>query len=443
MVRKVISVVALALLLTCGPSAVTTSPTAPATASRTAIASGDVISLREGGQQSSIAVRKVATSELVRALPDGMVLPDGVTIVAVESNGASTLVKKIDRRTGATIASRTIDGVWQLDRGYPQNTAAAPDGTKLALFGSSYNFTDPSGAWTARTTFGVLDLATWRIDPIQLDGRFTLGGVSNDGRFAYVTEYTPPQLPSSSRFRVYDLMRRTLGEVGGDAVPSLSDAYRTAYVGASAFRLVTSTETLQLSPDHLQVTPVTQLVRVDLAQRTVRTMRLPISRALVGEETLAWSLVASRDGATLYVVNPAAGVLNEIDVASMQVRRTAQLNDARSEPGPLERVLAFLHPVAYAKMGFGTGAILSADGATLYVLGAKGIWSIDLRALSAKMLTREGVYETLALSPDGARLYVLGREDGVVSAVDAHSGTVLGSMERIAFPSEIVAVDAG
>ena len=442
MVRKAVSVVALALLLTCGPTAVPASLAPSATAPKTAIASGDVISLREGGQQSSIAVRRVATSELVRTVPDGVVMPDGVTIVTAVGGGASTLVKQVDRRTGSTIASRTIDGVWQLLRSYPQSTVSSPDGTKLALFGNSYNYTDASGSWTARTTFGVLDLATWRIDPIQLDGRFTLGGVSNDGHFAYVTEYSPPQLPSASRFRVYDLTTRTLGEVSGDAIPSLPDVYRTTYVGGFAFELVSATETLQLSPDHVQVTPVTTLVRVDLSHRSVRTTRLPVARALTGEDTLAWSLVASRDGTTLYAVNPAAGIVSEIDVASLQVRRSAPLNDARSEPGPLDRVLALLHPVAYAKMGFATGALLSADGTTLYVLAIQGIWTIDVRTLSAKMLTREGAYETLALSPDGARLYVIGREDGVVSAVDAQSGKVLGSMERIAFPSEIIAVDA-
>src|SRR2546428_5976178 len=153
MMRKVMSVAALALLLTCGPTAVTTSPAPSATASRTAIATGDVISLREGGQQSSIAVRKVATSELVRSLPDGLLLADGVTIVTVERGGTSTLLKATDRRAGATIASRTVDGIWQPYR----SVAASPGSTKLALLGSSYNFTDARGTWTARSTFGVRD----------------------------------------------------------------------------------------------------------------------------------------------------------------------------------------------------------------------------------------------------------------------------------------------
>jgi len=164
---------------------------------------------------------------------------------------------------------------------------------------------------------------------------------------------------------------------------------------------------------------------------------------LSGEDALAWSLMPSRDRKLLYVVNPAAGAIYEIDVASLELRRSARMTDAKSQQGLLDALLAHVHPVADGKMGFGTGAVLSPDGATLYVLAAQGMWSIDLAAMKAKMLTRDGGYETLAISPDGARLYVLGRQDGVISAIDTQSGKLLGSMARIAFPSEIVAVDAG
>ena len=163
----------------------------------------------------------------------------------------------------------------------------------------------------------------------------------------------------------------------------------------------------------------------------------------MGEDVLMWSLIASRDRKTLYVTNPAAGVAYEIDAGSLSVRRTAQLNDAKTEKGIFDSAFAFLHPIAEAKMGFGTAAVLSPDGATLYVLAAKGIWSFDLATFTPKMLVRDGAYESVAMSPDGARLYVLGREDGIVSAIDAKTGKLVGSMTRIAFPSEIVAVDAG
>jgi DNA-binding beta-propeller fold protein YncE len=435
--RKISLILALALLLTCGPSVAVPSSSPELSPSPLAIASTDLITLREGGQQSSIAVRKVATSDLVRAFPDGLLLPDGLTLVTVESGGAASLVKKIDWRTGATTASRTIDGTWQLYRGYPTFTGASADGSRLVLFGSSYNMTDPNGSSSARTTFGIVDLATWRVDPIELAGRYAFSAVSKDGGLAYLSDYgaQPPRL------RVYDLKARALGEVQGE--PLAIGAAVPTYIGGSAFMVVNATETLQVSPDHLQVGPVTKLVRVDLSQRMVRVLRLPIDRALNGEEALAWSRVASADGKTLYAVNPAVGLVYEIDVASLQIRRSAGLNSTQSRSTFIDGALALLHPVAEAKMGFGTGAILSPNGATLYVLGVQGIWSVDVASLKVRVLTKDGAYETMKVSPDGRRLYTLGREDGVVSAIDTDSGRLLGSMKRLAFPSEIVAVDAG
>jgi DNA-binding beta-propeller fold protein YncE len=437
MARKVGLIVALAFLLTCGPSAVVPSSSPAQSASAAAIASTDLISLREGGQQSGIVVRKVATSAPIRTIPDGLLLPDGVSIITADGGGASTLVKKIDRRTGATVSSRTVDGTWQLYRGYPTFTGSSPDGTRVVLFGSSYNFTEPNGSWTARTTFGVLDLATWKVDPIEFQGRYAFVAVSNDGRSAYVIDYSvvPSQL------RVFDVATRAFAELKGE-VPQV-DTAAPSYIGGSAFMLFSTVESVMVSPDHLQVTPVTKLARVDLTNRSVSTSRLPITRLLSGEEAFAWSLVASRDGKTLYVANPMAGAVHEIDAVTLQVRRTAALGSTQSRRSLVDAALAFLHPVAEAKMGFITGAALSADGATLYVLGAQGLWSVDLAAFTAKVLARNGAYMSLKVSPDGLRLYVLGREDGVVSAIDARTGAVLGSMKRLAFPSDIVAVDAG
>ena len=435
MVRRGLLLLGLVLALTCGPTAIPAPSESPSVSSAP-IASGDLITLREGGQQSSLAVRKVATSEVVRSMPDGLLMPDGVTLVTVDGGGTSTLVKKIDRRTGATSASRTIEGTWQLYRGYPSFTGASADGTHVVLFGSSYNFTDASGAWTARTTLGVLDLATWKIDPTELIGRYSFQAVSNDGRLVYLVDYTS----QPSKPRVYDVTTRALGDVQGDALPS-SDFMVATYAGGFAFQLFSSTESVQIRPDMIQVTPTAKLARIDLASRSVRWVRLPIERALTGEEPLMWSFAPTADGRTLYLVNPAAGSVIEIDVASLQVRRTGHLT--ASDPGALALLLAASHPVAYAKMGYGTGAALSPDGSTLYVLGATGIWAVATASLDVRTLTRQGAYETMRVSPDGKRLYVLGRGDGIVSAIDTQSGAVLGAMKRIAFPSDIVAVDAG
>src|ERR671935_1158203 len=113
MARKAALLVAVALVLTCAPTALPRSPSEVPSATREPIATTDLITLREGGQQAGLVTRKVSTGEKVRALADGSLLPDGVTILALEPNGGSTIVKRIDRRTGNVSAARQIDGAWQ------------------------------------------------------------------------------------------------------------------------------------------------------------------------------------------------------------------------------------------------------------------------------------------------------------------------------------------
>jgi hypothetical protein len=430
---------AFALALTCGPTALPRPQSESPSASFAPIASSDVITLRESDvRQTSLVVRKVGSGELVRTLPDGLLMPDGVTLLMVDGGGVSTVVKKIDRRTGATATARTIEGSWQLYRGFPSFMGASADGTHVALFGSSYNYTDASGAWTARTTFGILDLATGHIDPIELNGRFAFQALSNDGLVAYLTDYTS----QPSRPRAYDVAKRALVEVQGDSLPT-ADFTQATYVGQFALELFTSTESVQVRPDVIQVTPVAKLARIDLVSRTVRSLRLPVERVPTGEDVFAWFVVPSRDAKSAYVVNPMAGVVHEVDVTSLQIRRSASLSDKQSERSLLDRALALVHAVADAKLGFFTGAALSPDGSALYVLGSNGIWSIDIGAFKAKLLTRDGAYETLRVSPDGQRLYVLSRNTGIVSAVDAKTGTLLGSVKVGNPVMDIVAVDAG
>ena len=299
------------------------------------------------------------------------------------------------------------------------------------LFGSSYNYTDASGAWTARTTFGIVDLASWHLDTVQLEGRYSFEAISNDGSSLYLGESLPVQLPTGTRLRVYDVGTQKLTDVGGDVVPDLNESYRTPVVNAGVFSF------------SLFAGKTPMIVRFDLAHRAARLMPLPAGQAVEGELMLMWSLVPTRDGRTLYAINPAAGVVDEIDTAALTLRRTARLDASKSEIDLVRVLAAALHPMADAKMGFATGAVLSSDESTLFALAETGVLAVDTASLASHRLTNDRPYESLRLSPDGKRIYVLGREDGVITALAARDGSVLGRMPRIAFPSEIVAVDAG
>jgi DNA-binding beta-propeller fold protein YncE len=345
---------------------------------------------------------------------------------------SSTTFRTVDRRSGVTLRSRTIPDVWTLrDNGGGLRGTLSPNRSYAVIVGSSYSFTDANGAWTAKTTLAVMDTSL-AAEPkvIELGGRYGVDAISDDGRSLYVVESTPAQLPTSSRMRIYDLVSRQFSTIAGDEFPDPGAAFRVQALPAGRFSF------------ELYAGGTTVLVREDLDARAIRTLEVPTARGVRGEEDLMWSLLGTRDGRTLYVINPGLGMIDEIDVTSMTLRRTAPLNVARPDPGVLETIAAALHPVAYAKRGLTTGAVLTADGSTVYAIGETGVWIIDTATLKARLLSKDGTYQTLALSPDGTRIYVLGFDDGVISALSSRDGALLGRVPRYAWPSDIVAVDA-
>ena len=128
---RVLPVIVLALVLTCAPTAVPRPDAGSPSTSPAQITTTDLITLREGGQQPALVVRRVATAEAVRTMSDGLLLPDGITIIALDRGGATTPVRKIDRRTGEVIASKVLDGTWQPNLGFPSYSGASPDGTQV------------------------------------------------------------------------------------------------------------------------------------------------------------------------------------------------------------------------------------------------------------------------------------------------------------------------
>lgn len=427
---------ALVLLLTCTPTALPRpqSEAPAATPAASAPSTTDLVTLREGnrGPAFILVTRSAATSAVVRELPDAVPLRDGSALLAIEPGLTSMTVRKIDRRTGATLGSGTVPGFWSLDFSEWVWAGASPDGTRLAVKGNAYNsYDDSSRTWVAHTSFAVVNTRTWKTQVVELvGGGYTYEGIANDGATLYVGERRGGDVPSSV-LRAYDLATRAFADIGGDAVADLDRSFRTASVSAGPFSFQ-----LFASQD-----PV--LVRLDLDGRAARVLRLPPVARVEGEASVLWSVVSSRDGRTLWALNPAAGVIDEIDVASMRLRRTAPLSSARSRPSLLDALLAAVHPVAYAKPQTKTGAVLSPDGTTLYAIGQTGLWAIDTGTLAGRTLVKAGEFTSIALSPDGARLYALGLSDGVVRVLDSRDGALLGAMKKSPYALEIVAVDAG
>jgi hypothetical protein len=343
------------------------------------------------------------------------------------------MLRATNRRSGATVGSRTIAGEWALrPAGYGPGGTASPNGVFVVLTGSSYAYTDASGIWTAKTSLAVVDTA-FKGDPrtIELEGRYMPESISNDGRSLYLLESPVSPAPVPPRLRVFDLGTRTFADLGGDPLPD-AGAFRAARIAIGDSKL------------EIWAGRQPTLVRIDLGARVAHVTPLPADQRDEGEQALMWSALLSGDRRTAYLVNAAIGVIDEVDTTSLAVLRTARLNPSTSELSPVQAVLDALHPVALAKRGVGVnGAVFSPEGASIYAIGESGIWSIDARSLKGRQLTKDGTYVSLGMSPDGVRIYALGFDDGIVRVIATRDGSLLGIMPKIAWPSEIVSVDAG
>jgi hypothetical protein len=443
MSKRTALTLAIALIASCAPAVrpseqPTLSPAAVPSASQR-VATTDVVMIRQSSRSATTLVaRSVATGAVVREVPDGVLLPDRRTIFAVGDSGGGTKLAAFDRLTGAELRSSTVADRWTFRGGVIGPVALSGNGKWIALVGSAYNQTDASGKWTAHSTFAVVDTALIGAPRVvQMDGNYFLDSMSDDGRSLYLIENKPNDRPVTAALRVYDLASGALADVGGDPLPQMNGfLFDPLKVGSAAYRLVVFG---QEAP---------YLVRLDPDARTARVLRLPTgqlrpasSNIPPGELGLLWSLVATRDARTLYAANPAAGVVNEIDVGSFTLRRSGKVSEA--SPDSILAVLSrWLLPIADAKIVVGSGALLSPDEQTLYLIGEEGIGAVDTRTLAATPFNASGTFSFLSSSSDGHLIYALNAQGRWMLVIDARSGAQLAQVDVGGFAQAIVAVDA-
>ncbi len=435
---------AIGLIVSCAPAVrpsdqPTSSPAAGLPTRSPRVDTPDVVTIRQNDiRATTLVARSVATGAVIRELPDGVLLPDRQTILSLGSSGGGTKLTALDRLTGSELRSTTMADGWTFLGSVAGPIALSGSGKWLALVGSAYNYTDAAGKWTAHSTFAVVDTAfvgSPRI--IQLDGNYFVDSISDDGRSLYLIENRPNDRPVTSVLRVYDVANGTLGDLRGDPLPQMNGLrFDPVRVAGAAYRLVLG----QDAP---------YLMRLDAEARTARVLRLPTaqprpaasSNVPPGEVSLLWSLVATRDGRTLYAANPAAGVVNEIDVASLTIRRTGKVAAV-----PTESILAslahWLVPIADAKLLVSSGALLSPDEQTLYLLGEDGISAVDTRSLEALPFKASGTFSYLSWSSDGHLIYALNAQGRWMHVIDPRSGAQLAQVDVGGFLQAIVAVDA-
>ena len=112
--------------------------------------------------------------------------------------------------------------------------------------------------------------------------------------------------------------------------------------------------------------------------------------------------------------------------------------------GPLQGVADWLMPVAEAKRLLQNGAVLSADGATLYAIDERGLLALDTATLSVQgRYLGNWTFDSLAASPDGERLYAVSVEEAKLVQIDPASGAVQREVSAARSPWGILRVAEG
>ena len=424
------------------------SPTATA---RPFNAANDVIYLRSvgsGGVTNILAI-DARTGETVRTLADGSLSFDRTTLYAPEqiSGATQTLVHVIDVATSRELRSFTLDGAYRAIWTDSGLTALSRDGSHLALANSPVKI---DGDWL--TKFAVVDASTGATKAaFEVKGQSTYGFVafSPDGRSLYLNQFGE----GATKLRVFDVPSATLLPALTAGGASLTqNGFRTPGIvspdGHWMFSLDAGSATTNCTstdgPTCIANGKPPYVLAVDLVSRRAATVLLPVEqRSGDFEKYLLWSVAVAPDGATAYAINPALGVIDEIDAQQMTVRRTSSVTVSRADQGAFAAIGSFFFPIAEAKRYITGGALLSPNGDRIYAAGYKGIAVVSTGDLSSRAVWQtDGEFDALALTSDGERLYAVSNANGKIAIIGTRDGTKLGELKIPAFGQTIVRIDS-
>lgn len=426
----------------------TTSPTATP---RPTNAANDVVYLRSvgsGGVANILAI-DARTGVTLRTLPDGSPSFDRSTLYGTEqTNGdTQTVVRRLDIASGRELGSFTLDGAYHAIWTDSGQTALSRDGRHLALSISPYKL---DGDWVSG--FKVVDVGSGLTEAsLDLKGQSTYGfiALSPDGRSLYLNQFGE----SATGMRVFDVPSSTLLPPSAIAGAVRQAGFRTPGVlskdGRWFFSLDAGNPTSNCASfDGPRCSPKPDeqpyVFALDLLSRRVLTVPLPLAqRSSDFEKYMLWSLAVAPDGATVYAINPALGVIDEIDARQMAIRRTTTITVSRSDEGMLAAIGRFFFLVAEAKRYLAAGAVLSPNADRIYAAGYKGIAVVNTADLSSRAVWQtDDEFDTLALTADGERLYAVSNTKGKIAIIGTRDGSGLGELKIRAFGQTIVRIDS-
>jgi hypothetical protein len=335
----------------------------------------------------------------------------GSFVVSPSESQGSTRLRTVDASGGFVGATR-VDGT--LDVG-----VVSESGRAVALVEPLPNGWDPSvPVPRARTTIVVAD-PNGRRHPATYDlrGNYEPEAFSTDDHRLFLIQHLPAETPTVYRVTVLDLRRGKVYSVFGpfkgpaERMPGIRLQQVLAPNDDQLYTLYSSAQ-----PGYA---PHAAPVSSDATVSFVHVLSLQEGWAhCVGLPRMLWdrpaseqALAPSPNGRLLYVVNAALGVVSVMDTRTLAILRT-------------ERIGRTLDGITSAS------ALVSDDGASLYLGAAGQVERIDTDSLSVADVWDTGDVTGLGLSSDGRRLYVAGGGD--VKVLDAGTGAELGN---VAVPS--------
>jgi len=454
--RRVLVATLAFLLAACGAQATAPRPSAQPSAStiptpRPTNAASDVIYLRSAGPSGVVSILAIdaRTGETMRTMRNGSVSFDRQTLYAPEMiNGATqTLIHVIDVSTGHELRSFTVDSPYDLTPSEAGQQGLSRDGRHLALFYAPGKFDD---LWVTR--MAVIDTTSGTIEAkLELRSQSTFGfaAISPDGRSLYLNQYGE----GATKTRIFDVPSSTLLPTTPNAgAGATQNGFRTPAVLSPDGRWMYSFDagspstncTSTDGPSCVSNATPPSLVAVDMLSRRIATLALPTDqRSSDFEKYLLWSVGVAPSGDSVYAVNPALGVVDEIDARQLTLRRTGKITVSRGDDGAFAAITRFFFPIADAKRYITGGAVLSPDGTRIYAVAYNGVSVVGTESLTSSAVWKADnrEFDALALTPDGERLYAVSNASGVISIISTRDGSRLGELKIPAFGQAIVRID--
>jgi len=383
--HSLLTILLLATVAACSSPATSVAPTvAPKPAETSAPEPVELFLARPDGAKGIAIAYDMSSGREEFALPAGMASASGNLFFAAEPiKDADTKINSFDLLTGHELADYELDGRWTL-------SGLSPLGRWLAL--TRIPSESETQAWAKadewKTEVKILDTKTGETKHIlKLDGNFEVETVSADGTSLFLVQHLPALNPDHYVIRLYDLSQESL----------IADPLRAKgsdeVMAGHAWEGLASPNGTWLLTLYLSTRRNTAFIHtLNLVDKYPVCIDLPSGDGNFDQlKYYTLALNASK----VYAANAALGVVAEINLSLLKVTNVVEF-----EPGA-GMLIGSDSKIQTARN------VLTKDGAKLYFTSGQNVWAYDTKTktVSGPFLT-EAFVSGLGVSSDGGRLFV-------------------------------------